>query len=116
MLFNYLFVDHLNHLFVCRHSFECSDGDESITAHLVGGIDAFIKIPQSWPMSDSGLKLVSIKNSNIQSKSISLSFLYKIKVSHLVGSLLVLALYYGPFILEFTCACVRKYIHILVDL
>lgn len=62
-----------------RHSFEYSDRDETITAHLVGGIDAFIKIPQSWPISDSGLKLVSIKNSNTQSKSISLSFLYKIK-------------------------------------
>ncbi|XP_020245895.1 uncharacterized protein LOC109823880 isoform X2 [Asparagus officinalis] len=64
---------------ISRHSFEYSDRDETITAHLVGGIDAFIKVTQSWPISDSGLKLVSIKNSNSQSKSISLSFLYKVK-------------------------------------
>ncbi|XP_020111985.1 uncharacterized protein LOC109726654 isoform X2 [Ananas comosus] len=62
-----------------RHSFEYSDRDETVTAHLVGGIDAFIKISLDWPLSSSGLKLISIKSSDKQSKSISLSFLCKVK-------------------------------------
>lgn len=62
-----------------RHSFEHSERDEMITAHMVGGIDAFINIPQSWPLSNSGLKLISLKNSMDNSKSISLGLLYKIK-------------------------------------
>lgn len=68
-----------------RHLFEYSDGDELITAHLVGGINAFIKISSGWPLSNSALKLVSVKNTNSHSKSISLSFLCK--VEELVNSL-----------------------------
>ncbi|XP_073099269.1 uncharacterized protein [Elaeis guineensis] len=63
-----------------RHSFEYSDRDETFTAHLVGGVDAFIKICQDWPISNSALKLLSIKTSNSHSKkSISLSLICKVK-------------------------------------
>lgn len=65
---------------ICRHSFEYSDKDETIILHLVGNIDAFIKIPHSWPVSTSPLKLVSLKNSDFHSKGISLSLLCKIQV------------------------------------
>ncbi|KAJ4969036.1 hypothetical protein NE237_015737 [Protea cynaroides] len=68
-----------------RHSFEYSDRDDIITAHMVGGIDAFIKISQGWPLSNSPLKLLSLKSSNNHSQRISLSFLCK--VEELVNSL-----------------------------
>lgn len=77
-----LYLHFKAHISCCRHSFEYSDRDETVTAHLVGGIDAFIKISLDWPLSSSGLKLISIKSSDKQSKSISLSFLCKVKVSN----------------------------------
>ncbi|THU50519.1 hypothetical protein C4D60_Mb06t21060 [Musa balbisiana] len=62
-----------------RHSLEYSDRDDTVTAHLVGGIDTFIKLAHGWPISSYPLKLLSIKNRDHQSKSISLSFLCKVK-------------------------------------
>ncbi|XP_058093280.1 uncharacterized protein LOC131239539 isoform X2 [Magnolia sinica] len=69
-----LIVKHANN---SRHSFEYSDRDETITAHLAGNVDAFIKISRNWPVSTSALKLVSLKNLDFLSKGISLSFLCK---------------------------------------
>ncbi|XP_043707170.1 uncharacterized protein LOC122656629 [Telopea speciosissima] len=68
-----------------RHSFEYSDKDDTLTAHMVGGIDAFIKISQGWPLSNLPLKLISLKSSDNHSKGISLSFLCT--VEELVNSL-----------------------------
>ena len=48
---------------------------------MVGGIDAFIKLPQGWPLSDLALELISLKSTSQYSKEISLSFLCKILVS-----------------------------------
>ncbi|XXG77216.1 hypothetical protein AAC387_Pa08g1406 [Persea americana] len=62
-----------------RHSFDYSDKDETVIVHLVGNIDAFIKIAHSWPLSTSPLKLVSLKNSDFHSKGISLSLICKIQ-------------------------------------
>ncbi|CAK9177549.1 unnamed protein product [Ilex paraguariensis] len=61
-----------------RHSFEYLDRDEIIVAHMAGGVEAFIKLSQGWPLSDSALKLMSLKNSS-HSKEISLSFLCKVE-------------------------------------
>ncbi|KAJ0093385.1 hypothetical protein Patl1_26020 [Pistacia atlantica] len=63
----------------CRHFFEYLDRDEMVVAHLLGGVDAFIKLSQGWPLSNSPLKLISLKSSNHQSKRISLSFLCKVE-------------------------------------
>ncbi|CAN0875312.1 hypothetical protein LINGRAHAP2_LOCUS10754, partial [Linum grandiflorum] len=60
-----------------RHSFEYLDKDETIKAHLVG-VDAFIKVGPGWPLTNSPLKLMSLKSSN-QHKEVSLSFLCKIE-------------------------------------
>ncbi|KAL9408757.1 hypothetical protein AB3S75_047190 [Citrus x aurantiifolia] len=57
-----------------RHFFEYFERDEMIVAHLVGGVDAFIKPSQGWPLSNSPLKVISLKNSDHHSKGISLSF------------------------------------------
>lgn len=57
------------------------DRDEIIVAHMVGGVDAFIKVCQGWPVSNNALKLKSLKSSDQQSKGISLSFLCKVEVS-----------------------------------
>ncbi|KAK1318255.1 hypothetical protein QJS10_CPB04g00296 [Acorus calamus] len=62
-----------------RHSFEYSDRDEIITAHLKGRIKVLIKVCQGWPVSTSPLKLVSVKNSDIYAKDISLSCLAKLE-------------------------------------
>lgn len=62
-----------------RHSFEYMDKDELIVAHLIGGIDAFIKPSQGWPLSNSSLKLVSFRSSNQNAKEISLSLLSKVE-------------------------------------
>jgi len=64
----------------CRHSFEYLDRVETIVAHMVGGVDAFIKFPQGWPVLSSPLKLISLKSSD-HSKEISLTFLCKVEVS-----------------------------------
>ncbi|XVE81283.1 hypothetical protein DITRI_Ditri15bG0051500 [Diplodiscus trichospermus] len=62
-----------------RHSFEYLERDETIIAHLVGGIDAFIKVSQGWPLSKSPLKLLSVKSSDHCSRGISLSLLCKVE-------------------------------------
>ncbi|KAH6830029.1 hypothetical protein C2S53_004146 [Perilla frutescens var. hirtella] len=61
-----------------RHSFEYLDRENKIVAHVVGGVDAFIKLPQGWPLSDLPLELVSLKSTSQYSKEISLNFLCKI--------------------------------------
>ncbi|XP_058203941.1 uncharacterized protein LOC131318153 isoform X2 [Rhododendron vialii] len=53
--------------------------DEIIVAHMVGGVDAFIKMSQGWPVSNNALKLISLKSSSQYSKEISLSFLCKVE-------------------------------------
>ncbi|XP_044478729.1 uncharacterized protein LOC123205766 isoform X1 [Mangifera indica] len=63
----------------CRHFFEYLDRDEMIVAHLLGGVDAFLKVSQGWPLSNSPLKLISLKSSDHQSKQISLSFFCKVE-------------------------------------
>ncbi|XP_059651305.1 uncharacterized protein LOC132298936 isoform X2 [Cornus florida] len=62
-----------------RHSFEYLDRDEIIVAHMVGGLDAFIKVSHGWPLSNHGLKLKSLKSSSQYSKEVSLSFLCKVE-------------------------------------
>ncbi|KAL6885833.1 hypothetical protein ACP4OV_010094 [Aristida adscensionis] len=62
-----------------RHSFEYMDKDNTIVAHLVGGIDAFIKIPVDWPLSSNGLKLISVCNSGTRQVDITSSLLCKAK-------------------------------------
>lgn len=61
-----------------RHSFEYSDIDESIVAHLICGVDAFIKVPQGWPIYTGALNLSSLKSSSHFSKDISSSLLCKV--------------------------------------
>ncbi|PIN23475.1 hypothetical protein CDL12_03803 [Handroanthus impetiginosus] len=61
-----------------RHSFEYLDREDMLVAHVVGGVDAFIKLPQGWPLSDLPLELISLKSTSQYSKEISLSFLCKI--------------------------------------
>ncbi|XP_047067046.1 uncharacterized protein LOC124675031 [Lolium rigidum] len=62
-----------------RHSFEYLDKDETIVAHLAGGIDAFFKISAAWPLSSYGLKLISIRSSGTQPTNITLNLLCKTK-------------------------------------
>ncbi|GKA45725.1 hypothetical protein Tco_0738521 [Tanacetum coccineum] len=40
-----------------RLSIEHKDRDEMIVAHMVDGVDAFIKIPQGWPIANFALKV-----------------------------------------------------------
>ncbi|KAG2721086.1 hypothetical protein I3760_02G065200 [Carya illinoinensis] len=61
-----------------RHSFDYLDRDEIIVAHMIGGVDALIKIAQGWPALSSPLKLISLKGSE-NSKDISLTFLCKVE-------------------------------------
>lgn len=69
-----------------RHSFEYVDREEMIVAHMIGGIDAFIKPLQGWPLTSSGLTLMSLKSSSHSSKEIPLTVLCKVAVScSLVG-------------------------------
>ncbi|CAN6722664.1 unnamed protein product [Malus baccata var. baccata] len=62
-----------------RHSLQYLDKDETIVAHVVGEVDAFIKVPQGWPLLSSPLKLIYLKSSDQHSKGISLSFLCKVE-------------------------------------
>ncbi|XP_024986393.1 uncharacterized protein LOC112521646 isoform X1 [Cynara cardunculus var. scolymus] len=68
-----------------RHSIEYIDRDEMVLAHMVDGVDAFIKMPQGWPMASSALKLQSLKGSSQSSKEVTFSFLCK--VEEMVNSL-----------------------------
>lgn len=61
-----------------RYSFEYIDRDEIIIAHMVGGIDALIKVTQGWPISDAPLSLIKLKSPNNSMKEISLNFLCKV--------------------------------------
>lgn len=62
-----------------RHSFEYLGREDIIVAHVVGGVDAYIKLPQGWPLSDLALELISLKSTSQHSKEFSLSFHCKIK-------------------------------------
>ncbi|GKA80821.1 hypothetical protein Tco_0787513 [Tanacetum coccineum] len=62
------FVRKVQDKIVLKHIEEYEDRDEMIVAHMVDGIDAFIKIPQGWPIANSALKLLSLKGSSQSSK------------------------------------------------
>ncbi|XP_018492275.1 uncharacterized protein LOC108862593 isoform X2 [Raphanus sativus] len=62
-----------------RQTFEYYDKDETIVAHIAGGIDAFLKVSDSWPLLNSPLKLASLKNSENHSNGISLSLICKVE-------------------------------------
>lgn len=64
----------------CSHSFEYLDEDNTIICTMIGGIGAVIKVSQGWPLSDSPLKLISLKNSDHYTKGISLSLICKVEV------------------------------------
>ncbi|GJV75864.1 signal peptide peptidase-like protein 4 [Tanacetum coccineum] len=51
-----------------RLSIEYKDRDEMIVAHMVDGVDAFIKIPQGWPIANFALKV------NLQRRLLSALF------------------------------------------
>ncbi|GJW27456.1 hypothetical protein Tco_0044331 [Tanacetum coccineum] len=65
-----------------RLSIEYEDRDEMIVAHMVDGVDAFIKVPQGWPIANSALKLSSLKGSSRSSEEVTLSFICEVEVSH----------------------------------
>ncbi|KAJ0903449.1 hypothetical protein HanPSC8_Chr07g0269961 [Helianthus annuus] len=62
-----------------RHSVEYVDKDEIIIAHMLDGVDAYIKVSQGWPISSSPLKLLSLKASSQSSKEVTFSFLCKVE-------------------------------------
>ncbi|EFH61863.1 hypothetical protein ARALYDRAFT_342541 [Arabidopsis lyrata subsp. lyrata] len=62
-----------------RHTFEYYEKDETIVGHIAGGIDAFLKVSNGWPLLNTPLKLESLKNSDNQSKGISLSLICKVE-------------------------------------
>lgn len=55
----------------CRHSFEYSDREGTVIAHIASGIDAVIKLPCHWPLVNSTLKLLSLKGPNNSTKEFS---------------------------------------------
>ncbi|KAE9587860.1 hypothetical protein Lal_00029473 [Lupinus albus] len=78
-----IIVSTLRHLVVkdankSRYSLVYLDKDETIVAHMPGGIDAYIKLSNGWPIYGSPLKLISIKGSDTL-KSTSLSFHCKVE-------------------------------------
>ncbi|GLJ45734.1 hypothetical protein SUGI_0962480 [Cryptomeria japonica] len=60
-----------------RNSFSYSERDQVITVHVFGGIKAFIKVANSWPVSTSPLKLISLKPLDESAGDISFSMLCK---------------------------------------
>ncbi|KAF8034790.1 hypothetical protein BT93_C0954 [Corymbia citriodora subsp. variegata] len=62
-----------------RHSLEYVDRDEAIIAHMVGGIDALIKVPQGWPVLNIALKLKSLQSSARHARNISPRNLRKVE-------------------------------------
>ncbi|XP_030534059.1 uncharacterized protein LOC115743430 isoform X2 [Rhodamnia argentea] len=62
-----------------RHSLEYIDRDETIIAHMIGGIDALIKVPQGWPVLNIALKLKSLQSSDRHVRNISSSYLRKVE-------------------------------------
>ncbi|KAK2443173.1 RNA-directed DNA polymerase (reverse transcriptase)-related family protein [Trifolium repens] len=67
-----------------RYSLEYFDKDETIVAHLVQGIDAYIKLSHGWPIFGSPLKLISIKGLDMLKKS---SASFHCEVENLANSL-----------------------------
>ncbi|KAL3724560.1 hypothetical protein ACJRO7_029693 [Eucalyptus globulus] len=62
-----------------RHFLEYVDRDETIIAHMAGGIDALIKVPQGWPMLNIALKLKSLQSSDHHARNIYSSYLRKVE-------------------------------------
>ncbi|KAK2631424.1 hypothetical protein EUGRSUZ_L02926, partial [Eucalyptus grandis] len=62
-----------------RHFLEYVDRDETIIAHMAGGIDALIKVPQGWPMLNIALKLKSLQSSDRHARNIYSSYLRKVE-------------------------------------
>ncbi|MED6167745.1 hypothetical protein PIB30_005713 [Stylosanthes scabra] len=56
-----------------RHMFEYLDKDETIVAHIAGGVEAYIKLSHGWPIFASPLTLISVKGSD-SLRGTSLSF------------------------------------------
>ncbi|XP_072060621.1 uncharacterized protein [Arachis hypogaea] len=56
-----------------RHMLEYLDKDEMIVAHIAGGIDTYIKLPDGWPIFASPLTLIAVKRSDSWNRT-SLSF------------------------------------------
>ncbi|MED6196893.1 hypothetical protein PIB30_051596 [Stylosanthes scabra] len=56
-----------------RHVFEYLDKDETIVAHIAGGVEAYIKLCHGWPLFASPLTLISVKGSD-SLRGTSLSF------------------------------------------
>ncbi|GMN62885.1 hypothetical protein TIFTF001_031969 [Ficus carica] len=71
-----VFEYHCNEM---RRSLEYFDKDETMVAHLAGGVDAVIKVSQGWPISNSPLKLISLTSSDHYTKGSPSSFLSKVK-------------------------------------
>ncbi|XP_045816632.1 uncharacterized protein LOC123909783 isoform X6 [Trifolium pratense] len=67
-----------------RYSVEYLDKDETILAHLVKGIDVYIKLSHGWPIFGSPLKLISIKGLDILKKN---SASFHCEVENLANSL-----------------------------
>lgn len=61
-----------------RYSLEYVDKEETIIAHLVGGLDVFIKVPYGWPISSAALCISTLKSSNINSKDTYLGFVSEV--------------------------------------
>ncbi|CAN8258321.1 unnamed protein product [Cochlearia groenlandica] len=63
-----------------RHTFEYNGNDETIVAHIAGGgIDAFLKVSDGWPLLNTPLKLASLKNSGNYSNEISMTLIHKVQ-------------------------------------
>lgn len=83
----FLFIQFFHAISYCfRHSFEYLDREDVIVAHMVGGVDAFVKLPQGWPLSEFGLELKSLKSTSQYSEEISLSVVCKTVVSGVTAS------------------------------
>ncbi|GJW98028.1 hypothetical protein Tco_0179836 [Tanacetum coccineum] len=57
-----------------KTSLECQGSPSSMKTemNMVDEVDAFIKVPQGWPIANSALKLLSLKCSSQSSKEVSL--------------------------------------------
>lgn len=64
-----------------RHSLEYIEREDMIVAHMVGDVDALIKLPQGWPLSDLPMELKSLMSTSQHSKEVSFSLPSKIMVS-----------------------------------
>ncbi|XP_027337591.1 cation/H(+) antiporter 4-like [Abrus precatorius] len=70
-----------------RYSLEYLDKNETIVAHMAGGIDAYIKLSNGWPIFCSPLKLISIKGSESSDDLKRTSLNFHSKLEKLANSL-----------------------------